>query len=84
MNYYFKVVKNGEIVSKCRTHSKSCFLNNLRTIKWQDGVKIYLRLNYGFAIDNFGKRVPFLNEGIYETKTDLKLAFKAFTEKDLF
>ncbi len=83
MNFLLKITKNGKVIGKCQTHSIRRFLNNLRTIKWEDGVKIYLRVSYGFAIDNFNKKTCFYNEGWFDNKEDLLLTFKAFIEKEL-
>ena len=80
MNYYFEATDKGKTTKKCRTHSKRRFLNNLRSIKWRTGVKIYLRVYYGQDINNFGKKVAFFNDGWYENQKDLMLAFEAFAE----
>ena len=78
-NYTFRVMKNGEIVSKLSTHSIRRFLNHLRTISWQDkGISVYLRVYYGKEKDVFGETVSFYNDGVYKTKRDLWHAFIAF------
>ena len=83
MIYLYKILKNKELVDKRLTHSKKRFLKNLRTISWKDApVKVYLRISYGKRVDNFGKLVAFYNDGIYENKKDLWLAFNAFTEEE--
>lgn len=72
LNYTLKVFENKKLVDRCRTHSKRRFVSHLRTINWRNGhLKVYLRVNYGRG---------FVNEGDYETKEDLWLAFNAFTE----
>lgn len=43
--------------------------------------KAYLRVTYGYDIDNFGKKKLFYNDGEYFNKKDLKQAFRAFIEK---
>lgn len=80
MNYYFQAINKGEVMKTCRTHSKRRFLNNLRSIKWNNGVKIYFRVHYGTDLNNLGKKVAFFNDGWYANKEDLMLAFEAFTE----
>jgi len=50
----------------------------LASLNWQ---KAYLKVSYGYDIDNFGKKKLFYNEGEYFNKKDLKQAFRAFIEK---
>ncbi len=83
MNFTFKVIKDGQVIQAVRTHSIRRFLNNLRTINWQDGgIKTYLRVSYGKKICNFGCLCDFYNDGWYENKKDLWFAFNAFKEND--
>jgi hypothetical protein len=71
--YTYRFCQNQEIY-QYKTHSKRLFLSNLRTINWQHKpLNIYLRVNYGKG---------FVNEGIYQNKKDLWLAFNAFVEKE--
>lgn len=84
MNFTFKVIKNNKVIQKCQTHSVRRFINRLRTINWQNvGLKVYLRVNYGKHEDNFGKKVTFYNDGLYESKEDLWCTFNAFKEEDV-
>ncbi|PIS00211.1 MAG: hypothetical protein COT84_08845, partial [Chlamydiae bacterium CG10_big_fil_rev_8_21_14_0_10_35_9] len=72
MNFSYKLIKNGKLVNKCRTHSIRRFTKNLRTIRWRKSVlKVYLKVNYGKG---------FINEGLYENQKDLWAAFNAFVE----
>jgi len=74
MTYSYKLLKSKKLVDKCLTHSKKIFLKNLRTIKFTDNeISVLLKVNYGNG---------FVNEGIYENKKDLWLAFRAFTERE--
>jgi hypothetical protein len=45
-----------------------------------DGGRVYLRVNYGKLLDNFGKMSEFHNDGIYEDKESFYSALKAFLE----
>lgn len=83
MKFSYKVAqKQKVVVVRCRTRSKRRFLKNLRTINWGNNhFIVYLRVSYGKQIDNFGKLVTFYNDGDFENKEDLWLAFEAFTEK---
>lgn len=81
LNFTFRVMKNGKTIDRCQTHSKRRFYNRIRSIKWKDGVeKVYLRVSYGKALDNFGKVTNFYNSGEYENRKDLFFALSAFTE----
>lgn len=82
MNFYTIIVEqNGKMTHKYRTHSIRRFVRNLRTIKWQSGgIRAYLRVNYGRHFDVFGKKSAFHNDGWYERKENLWLAFNAFKE----
>lgn len=83
MNFTYKLIKNSKEVERLRTHSKRLFLSRLRTIKWTTHLlRVYLRVSYGKRIDVFGKLVTFYNDGVYENKKDLWLAFNAFTEEE--
>ena len=81
-NFTYKVIKNGKTAAKCQTHSIRRFFHRIRSIKWQNGQSIYLRVNYGRGINNQGKTVPFHNEGEYTTKAELTVALNAFTERE--
>lgn len=83
-NLFFKIIKNGRTVDKCQTHSLRRFRNKIRTINWKDlkknGGEVYLKVNYGKHLDNFGKRTTFINDGVYEDKESFFLALNAFLE----
>jgi hypothetical protein len=82
MNYSVKVIKNGRTIQRQRTHSIRRFVNNLRSINWENmPLKVYLRVSYGRGEEVHGKTVNFYNEGSYENKDDLFMAFNAFIEK---
>jgi len=78
---YTLVTKKDEEVYKVRTHKKKRFLKILRSINWhRNDLKAYLRISYGKSTDISGKLVNFYNDGVYENKKDLWLAFRAFIE----
>ncbi len=80
-NFLLKVTKNGQVVDRVQTHSIRVFLPHLRSIKWQDrGIKAYFRVSYGVKLTNQGSLETFYNDGWYESKDDLVLAYEAFTE----
>lgn len=82
MNFTLKVTKNRANIQMVRTHSVRRFLNNLRTINWQNGpLKVYLRVSYEKQVCNFGCLCNFYNDGWYENKENLWLAFDAFKEE---
>ena len=77
---YFK--DNAKKVVRVYTRNKLRFFNKVRALTSENfmlGVR--LKISYGKKVDNFGKNVEFINEGIYKNKKDFDLAFKAFTEK---
>lgn len=66
---------------KVRTHKLRRFLKKIRSIKWQNStISVYLKVDYGKFIDNFGNRTTFYNDGDYENKEDFWMAFNAFIE----
>lgn len=82
MNYTIKVYKNGKRVHMYRTHKIRRFLKNIRTIKFADeGIKAYLKVDYGKHLDVYGKKTLFYNDGTYDNKSDFWWAFNAFIEK---
>ena len=81
LNFTYKVIMNGKGVAKCQTHSIRRFCRKVRSIKWQNGQSVSLRVNYGKALNNFGEMVAFHNDGDYQTKSGLLEALSAFTEK---
>lgn len=81
-NYSYKILKDGQNIDRYQTRSKRRFLNRTRTINWQlDGLKVYLRVNYGKHLSNRGKMESFWNDGVYDNPEDFYLAFEAFTEE---
>jgi len=81
-NFTYKVTRDGTVVVKCQTHSIRRFYHRIRTVKWQKGQSVYLRVNYGKALNNRGEITTFHNDGDYQTKGELLGALAAFTEKD--
>lgn len=83
VNYFFRVMKNGQTIDRCSTHSWRRFLRQTRTINWQDGgIKTYLKVSYGKFEDNFGELTDFYNEGDCDNQEDFTMALKAFAEAD--
>jgi len=80
--FTYKIIRNGKEVAKCQTHFIRRFSHRTRSIKWQNGQSVYLRVNYGRGINNQGKTVLFCNEGEYTTKAELVSALNAFTERE--
>ena len=82
MQFTVKIIENSKITYKVRTHKKKRFLKIIRSIKWQYSLfSVYLKVDYGKFIDNFGKRTNFYNDGTYDSAKDFWWAFNAFTEK---
>lgn len=82
MNFSIKIYKNGKMIQKYRTHKIRRFLKNIRLIKFEDeGIKVYLKVDYGKHLDSYGKITNFHNDGVYNNKEDFWWAFKAFIEK---
>lgn len=80
-NFTLKVYK-VQGVQRYETSSLRRFLNQTRTIKWQNGVKkVYVRVSYGKFIDQLGKMTTFHNDGEYDNPQDFELAVTAFLEK---
>jgi len=72
INYYFHILKRGEIGQRYHSSSIRRFRNHISTINWQDcNFKVFLRVNYGNG---------FRNEGIYENKEKLLFALDAFAD----
>jgi hypothetical protein len=83
-SFSYKIIKDGKTVSKCLTHSRRSFSQKIRTINWKEikekGELVYLRVNYGKLLDNFGKYSEFHNDGVYTDKESFYLALNAFLE----
>lgn len=83
MNFSLKIIKNNKLIQRCSTHSLRVFLKRLRSINWENShPRVYIKVFYGKRLDNFGKFVNFDNEGVYDNKQDLWLAFNAFVESN--
>ncbi len=80
-NFTYKITRNGTVAVKCQTHSLRRFYHRIRSIKWQKEQSVYLRVNYGKALNNRGKIAAFYNDGDYQTRGELLEALAAFTEK---
>lgn len=84
MNFTLRVIKDGRVIQRVRTHSIRRFLHHLRTTNWENSLlKVYLRVNYGKHENNFGKKVAFYNDGWYENEEDLWLAFNTFSKEEV-
>lgn len=82
MQFTIKIIQNGKIVRKVRTHKKRRFLKIIRLLNWQKSTfRAYLKVDYGKFTDVFGRLTNFYNDGEYENKEDFWLAFNAFAEK---
>lgn len=82
MQFTIKIYKNRQMIDKCRTHRIRRFFRKIRSINFEDTkIKAYLKVNYGKALDNYGKYVNFYNDGDYDKKADFWLALNAFIEK---
>lgn len=72
--YSYRVKRNSKTIDKCSTHFSRRFLNNLRTIKFQNNdISVYLKFAYNDGLTN---------EGVYDNKHDLFQAFEAFREEE--
>lgn len=84
-SYLYKVKKNGKTIDKHLSHSERVFGYKIRTINWKDLAKnsglVYLKINYGKKLDNFGKLTSFWNDGEYEDRDSFYLALNAFLEE---
>jgi hypothetical protein len=81
-NYSLKVIKNDQMVNSTRTHSLRIFLKNLRSINWTlGGIKVYMRVSYGFKLNHKNKMETFHNDGWYENEKDLLFAFGCFNKE---
>lgn len=80
MNFTIITTSHGQKVQRLECASIRRFYRHVRTIKWQVGTSVYVRVSYGKYIDNFGKKITFYNDGIYTSKNDLFFALDAFTE----
>ena len=82
MRYTLKIFKNGKLVRRSLTANQRRFAYFLRMINFQiKGILVYIKVDYGKSLDNFGKMTNFHNDGEYVTRKDLMMAFRAFTEK---
>lgn len=81
MNYTAKIYKNGRMVLIIRTHKIRRFLKKTRLINFtNEGVKAYLKVDYGRFLDVWGKKTLFYNDGTYDNKQEFWEVFNAFTE----
>jgi hypothetical protein len=81
-NYYLKIKEKGQKTRMVRTHSLRKFTSGLRTINWQNSPSVYLRVNYGKALDVHGRLVAFFNDGQYDNEQELLEVFKAFNDEE--
>jgi len=80
-NFTLKVF-GGQGVQRYETSSLRRFLNQTRTINWQNGIKkVYVRVSYGKFIDQSGKMTTFFNDGEYDNQQDFELVVRAFLEE---
>ena len=80
-NFTLKVF-SGQGIQRYETSSLRRFLNQTRTINWQNGIKkVYVRVSYGKFIDQSGKLTTFHNDGEYDNPQDFELSVTAFLEK---
>lgn len=80
-NFTLKIYQ-AQGVQRYETSSLRRFLNQTRTINWQNGIKkVYVRVSYGKFIDQSGKLTTFHNDGEYDNFQDFQLALEAFLEK---
>lgn len=81
MNFTLRAFEKNKVIQRIQTHSLRRFLRHLRTINWQKPQShIYLKVSYGKQEDCHGKMITFYNDGVYENKNDLQIAFNAFIE----
>lgn len=82
MQFTVKAYENNRMTHIMRTHKLRRFLKKIRSIKWQNSsIFVYLKVDYGKFIDNFGKRTTFYNDGEYTNKENFWMAFNAFMEE---
>ena len=81
-NYTLKVLKNGQEVGSIRTHSIRLFLTRLRSVIFQKGTSVYLRVSYGKKLNNVGTIDTFYNDGFYENEKDLFEVFEYFNDEN--
>ena len=75
-------VFSGQGIQRYETSSLRRFLNQTRTINWQNGIKkVYVRVSYGKFIDQSGKMTTFFNDGEYDNQQDFELVVRAFLEE---
>ena len=80
-NFTLKVY-GAQGIQRYETSSLRRFLNQTRTINWQNGVKkVYVRISYGKFIDQSGRLTNFHNDGEYDNYQDFELAVGAFLEE---
>lgn len=84
ISYFYKITTGTKSITKCLTHSRRVFFKKIRTINWKEvdskGYVVYLRINYGKFLDNYGKMSNFYNDGDYQDEGSFCLAFNAFLE----
>jgi hypothetical protein len=80
MNFTLIIKFHGQKVQRVSTHSIRRFYRHLRTIKWKEGISVYLCVSYGKDYDVFGIYRTFYNDGIFTNKNELFQAFQIFTK----
>ena len=82
MKYSTKIYKNNKVVQTIRSSKIRSFLKKIRSVNFKEQeIKVYLKVESGILLDNFGKYSKGDNEGTYDNHVDFWHAFNAFTEK---
>jgi hypothetical protein len=78
--YVTEYYTNGKIHQKMVISGRKISYRINRMLDWEKIKKVYLKILYGYDIDNYGHRKLFYNDGDYTNKKDFNLAFIAFSE----
>lgn len=81
MKYTLELYKDGKTIKSLRTGKIKKLHYAISAEEYIDFDKAYLLVNYGKALDCWGKIESFINEGEYFSKSDLLYALACFTEK---
>ena len=78
------LVKDSKKLHRCPSLRRAQnFLRNKAEGFLKNGYSITIKVTYGYAINNLGKRVLFQNSGTYGDIESLKWAYQAFVREYL-
>lgn len=84
MKILLRIYRNQKLIKKTNPADRSKWRKLYSKLAWAQNkkgqFKYYIHVEYGYKINNWGKRCMFYNSGTYTNIHEAKEAFKAFIE----